>query len=427
MIPLFNNTQKTEYIQRICPIFRIGKKWYNGSMDDRKKLIGEMEQRKREQIGILDSLLARLGEAILGRVTGDFQENEAAFGELTVYRRLCKDIIDWGASIQAVEEQIRRFKELEENIEAKELEEGNCTKELSAGYGKLGKLLLDADSGSAQGAYADFCAPIREQADDVFTKVSSLEERLFHLEQKDGGNVFAWIGKNAQGLVLRSFLTKAQDNLEQLRRNVGERYSRNSFRALPGSESDNESVAPEVTEMECLCGGIEQKRAELNNITQELAVLKEEKISISVSYNAEGGPLRRIQILKNHISHARDEQKGLYKRIGADAASVNGPADISAERRSIIDSLVKPEDKDQLDNIAQVSNYIADDEIAIEKLRISLAIDEKKAKIEKYRKMIQEKKDKIAQAERDISECDRCIRDSDAVILKLQERESYGS
>jgi hypothetical protein len=397
-------------------------------MDDRKKLIGELEQRKREQIGVLDSLLVRLGEAILERVTDDFQENEAVFGELTVYRKLCSDIIDSGTSIQVVEEQIRRFKELEENIEAKELEEGNCSKELSANYGKLGKLLLDAADRYTQGAgYVEFCAPYRDHANDLFTKVSSLEDRLSGLERKDGGNVFTWIGKNAQGLVLRSFLTKAQDNLEQLRRNVGERYSRNSYRALPSSEPDNERVLPEVEEIECLCAGIDQKKAELHNFSQELAVLKDERTAISVSYNAEGGPLRRIQILKSHISHVRDEQKGLYKRIGADAALINASTEISVERRHIIDSLILPEDKDILDNIARVNYLIGEDEISIEKLRISLAIDEEKVKIEKFRKMILDKKDKIALYERNISEYERCIRDSEAVIQKLQDKEQHGS
>jgi hypothetical protein len=399
-------------------------------MDDRKKLIGELEQRKREQTGILDSLLARFGEVILDRVTDDFQENEAEFEELTVYRRLCNDIIDSGASIQAVEEQIRRFKELEENIEAKELEEGNCTKELATSYGKLGKLLLDLsgkpfaddESPADSASYAEFCAPYREHNNDLLTKVLSLEERLSGLVQKEGGNVFTWIGKNAQSLVLRSFLTKAQDNLEQLRRNVGERYSRTSYRALPPGDSDKELVVPEVVEIEYLCAGIEQQRNELHNFSQELAALKDEKTAISISYNAEGGPLRRIQILKSHISHVRDEQKGLYKRVGADAASVHALSEISTERRRIIDSLVLPEDKDTLDNISQTSSLIAEDEITIEKLKISLAIDEEKAKIEKYRKMILEKKDKISQFEMNITEYERCIRDSEGVIQKLQDK-----
>jgi hypothetical protein len=396
-------------------------------MDDRKKLIGELEQRKREQNGILDSLLVRLGELILDRVTGDFQENEAAFGELTVYRRLCNDIVNSGDSIQAVEEQIRRFRELEENIEAKELEEGNCTKELSTSYGKLGKLLLEASGKPDATAFKEFCTPYRDPANDLLTKVLSLEDRLSGLEQKEGGNVFTWIGKSAQSLVLRSFLTKAQDNLEQLRRNVGERYSRNSYRALPGSESDNERVIPDVAEVEYLCTEIEQKRSELHSFTQELATLKNEKNAISVSYNAEGGPLRRIQILKNNIAHVRDEQKGLYRRVGADAASVNASTDILAERRHIIDSLILPEDGDMLDNIIQSSRQINEDEIAIEKLRISLAIDEEKVKIEKFRKMILDKKDKIALYERNISEYERSIRDSEAVIQKLQEKEQHGS
>jgi hypothetical protein len=399
-------------------------------MDERKKLISELEQRKREQIGLLDSLLVRLGEAILGRATDDFQENNAAFGELAVFRRLRKDIAASEASIQTVEEQIQRFRELEESIQAKELEEITCTKELSVIHGRVGKLLLDAtadpavyDAADGTG-YADFCAPYRDHADALLTKVLSLEERLSGPEQKEGGNVFTWIGKNTQSLVLRSFLTKAQENLEQLRRSVGERYTRHGNRALPGGEI-------EATEIDDLCAEVEQKRAGLSVISQELVELRDEKNTISASHNAEGGPLKRIQILKNHIAHVRDELKDLHKRVGADAASINAAAeiaagvhvDISAERRSIIDSLVMPEDAEAIDSAERCSNVIRESEAAIEKLQIAIAIDEEREKIERYRKMIQGKKEKIAQAERNISEYERGIRDSEAVIHKLQDKE----
>ena len=378
-------------------------------MDNRKKQINELEQRKRERIVSLDALLTRLGEAFLGRAAGPDQEDGPAFEELAVFRRLKKDIADSEAAIQAVEDQIRRFRELEESIEVKEQEESAGAKELAIVYGRLGKLLLDAASAAGAGGYADFCAPYRDQADALLTKVLSLEERVAGLEGREGGNVFTWIGKNAQGLVLRSFLTKAQENLEQLRRSVGEHYSRRDVMKLPAGETDNGG------EIESLCAEVERSRADARALLQELTDLREERRVISVSYNSEGGPLKQIQLLKNHIAHVQDELKALYRRIGAEASSAAG-----VEHRHVIDSLALPEDREDLDSAARIRELIHDDETTIEKLQASLAIDEEKEKIEKYRRMIQEKKDKIAQAEKSIVEFEENIRCSEASIEKLQ-------
>jgi hypothetical protein len=376
-------------------------------MDDRKKQITELEQRKREHIISLETLMTRVGEALLERAAGSGQEGNPAFEELADFWRLKKDIVDSEAAIQAVEDQIRRFRELEETIEVKEQEESAGSKELAVVYSKLGKLLLD-EAASAAGEYADFCAPYRDQADALLTKVISLEERVSGLEEREGGNVFTWIGKNAQGLVLRSFLTKAQENLDQLRRTVGERYSRRDVVALPAGGND---IAGEI---ENLCAEIERQRAEARTLSQELAELREERRTISISYNSDGGPIRQIQTLKNHIAHVRDELKALYRRIGAEMAGVD-----SIERRQSIDSLIAPEDRDDLDNAARISRSIHENETMIEKLQASLDIDEEKARIEKYRRMIEEKREKIAQSEKSIMEFEECIRVSEASIEKL--------
>jgi tetratricopeptide (TPR) repeat protein len=373
-------------------------------MDDRKKQINDLEQRKREQGISLDALLTRLGESLLGRV------NDSTLEEMELFRRLKNDIADSETAIQTVEEQIRRFRELEESIEAKEQENSAGSKELAIVYGRLGKLLLDL-AADAAGNYVDFCAPYRDQADTLYTKVLSLEERLSGLEEREGGNVFTWIGKNAQGMVLRSFLTKAQESLEQLYRNVGERYCRRDR----DDEANSGSSSSENTAVAEFCAEIERRRAEVRVLSQELIDLKEERKEISGSFNAEGGPLKQNQTLKNHIAHVQDELKALYRRIGAEAASIDG-----VERRDIINALIKPEDQETLDNAVQISRLIRENERAIEKLQASLAIDDEKEKIEKYRKMIQEKKDKIAQAAKNIAEFEEGIRVSETAIEKLQ-------
>jgi len=392
-------------------------------MDDRKRQINDLEQQKREQGIFLDTTLIRLGEGLFGRITD--LDGDLTFEELAAYRKLQNTIADSEASIQAVEELIRRFKELEENIEVKEEANTACSKELAVMHGRLGKLLLDTPHGLGESSiYTDFCLPYRNQAEALYTKVLSLEERLSGLEEREGGNVFTWIGKGAQGLVLRSFLTKAQDNLEQLRRTVGERYTRHahegaSHKMITDETSDSAAYRHEGAGnpvIEELCATIEEKRSEAQEIAQYLADLKEEKKTISGGFNAEGGPLKQIQAYKNQITHVRDELKALYRRIGTEAASING-----AECREIIALLVKPEDKEILDSAARTSRMMHDDEVTIRKLQASLDIDDEKANIAKIRKAIQEKKEKIAQLEKNIMEFEEEIQYSEANIEKLQE------
>jgi uncharacterized coiled-coil DUF342 family protein len=141
------------------------------------------------------------------------------FDDIIQYNIYLKDIAESNTAIGKVEEKNRRFKELEEAIDLKEQEEKECLKEMEGIYRRLGKALLDNET------YNDFTSLFKEQADALSSKLESLESRIKELENKEGGNVFSWIGKSAQGLVLRSFLSKAQESQEQLFLNIGERYS----------------------------------------------------------------------------------------------------------------------------------------------------------------------------------------------------------
>jgi len=378
-------------------------------MDDRKKRISELEHRKREQIVQLDALLIRLGEGVFGRMAGS---NAAGIAELAVYQGYQADIANSQASIQAAEEQIRRSKELDQSIDAKEREESDNAKELAFAHSRLGKLLLDENSEQ----YAGFCAPYRDQNEALLTKVLSLGERLDELEKKEGGNVFTWIGKGAQSLVLRSFMTKAQENLEQLRRNVGECYSRD--RKL----SDGNDMSLGNAGIEALYAEIEGKRERSNAISSEIAALREERRMINNSYNAEGGPLKHINTVKNHIAIVQNDLKTLYRRMGAECASIDPAKDPPAERKQALASFIQPQDADVLESASRIDKAIHDCEEEIKKLEASLAIDDEKAKIDKFKKMIQEKREKIARAELDIVEFEEGIRDSEAFIQKLQEQ-----
>jgi len=377
-------------------------------MDDRKKRISELEHRKREQIVQLDALLIRFGEGVFGRMA---DSQDSIIPELAVYQGYQADIANSQVSIQAAEEQIRRSKELDQNIDLKEREDSDNAKNLAVAYNRLGKLLLEENSEQ----YAGFCAPYREQNEALLTKVLSLEERLDELEKKEGGNVFTWIGKGAQSLVLRSFMTKAQENLDQLRKTAGECYIKNY--KLP----DNNDLSGENAGISALCAEIEEKLSYSNALYSEIAALKEERRKINNSFSAEGGPVKHINTIKSHIANVQNDLKALYRRMGAECASIDPAREAPAERKQALDSVLLPQDSEILESASRIDNTIHSCEEEIKKLEASLAIDDEKAKIDKYRKMIQEKREKITKAEQDISGFEEGIRDSEALIKKLED------
>ncbi|MDR1574757.1 MAG: hypothetical protein LBS37_02020 [Treponema sp.] len=374
-------------------------------MDDRKKQIEELEKTKRENAAALDSLLERFGESLLSRLGEQEPDVDGAVsGEETEYRRLRKEIADSEAAILNAEEMIRRLKELEEQIELKEREDGERAKNLAGVYARLGKALFGL---AGDGAYGEYTAPSREQAEALVTKIRSLEERLTELEQKEGSNVFAWIGKGAQGLVVRSFLIKARDNLEQLYRSTGERCSRRDNPAYG-------AVPPEITG---LLTEIEQSREAARSLSADLAKLREERRGISERFGAEGGPLKHIQTLKNRIASAREELRVLYRLFGARAASLK---EAEGADRSLVDALITGDDSSFLDEAGRINRATEDAVVAIEKLRASIAIDDEQAKIEKYRKLIERKRDRIAEAEKDIAEFNGSIHEAEKYIVELR-------
>jgi chromosome segregation ATPase len=389
-------------------------------MDDRKRQIEDLEKKKRDNTALLDGLLIRLGEGLFERVPDSSGETESDPAELKTYRRLQNDIAGSETAIELIEEQIQKLKELEENITAGEKDDKACAKELSGMYGNLGRVLLDSPAdGTASGGVGDFCAPYRSRADALLTKAESLDDRLSGLERKEGGNVFTWIGNSAQSLVLKSFLTKARENLESLRRTVGERYSR-EHEGVSGSETVSwGNMSAEVGD---ICGGIEKKRAEAKALARSLADLREEKRQLNDSFGSEGSPAKQIQTLKKHIAGVRDELKALYQRVGAAAAGIAASADAEgSDCGSFAESLASPEDRDTLEKAAEIGRSIQSDEKAIARLRASLAIDEEEAKIEKFHKMILDKKEKIAQAEKNIADYEEGIADCEKYIEKLRE------
>ena len=402
-------------------------------MDDRKKKIIELEKLIASNQVSLDSRLEGLGNALLSRPEiGQAAEktfsNPGILKSIEEYRRLLKEIADSEASIQEVEAQIARLRELEEDIEARGQDETTQARELSGYYKKLGKLVLDDSD------LDEFSSAFRSQAEILVPKVQSLEDRLAELtNQTEGGNVFTWIGKSAQGMVLKSFLTKATDSLERLYCNAGEQFFRlkaENYHLNSGADSGIIDVI----------GGIRNNKSVSAELTEELVKLREERRVIDTEFNAAGGPLKQIQGLKKNIAAAQENLKTLYVRFGeavsiaeqqaareikqqadAGAGHSSEKSETSKKHAKSYDYLIGESEQLILDDIRRLKQAIIGDGNAIEKLKASLAIDEEWEKVDKYRRSIAEKKACIAEAEQSIAEYESRIGSAEKHIEELQQ------
>ena len=388
-------------------------------MDDRKRRIDDLDKGKQEARASLDTLLENFGENLYCR-TKDMQ---AEFDDILQYNLYLKDISESNAAIGKVEEKNRRFKELEETIEHKDLEEKERLKEMAGIYRRLGKALL------ANSSYNDFTSLFREQAEAMALRLESLDTRIKELENKEGGNVFSWIGKSAQGLVLKSFLSKAQENQEQLYLDIGERYSsqcQNDPASMMKSISSKPNLLPVESESYSSENNVEAILTEIDWLSRlsrsaldELSALKDEKRIISAGFGIDGNPQKQIQNLTNHIGQVKNDLRGLYRNFGAQASGIMD-AEILPERKYFIDTIVTAEDGEIIGRAVRLNQSIIDYDKAIGKLRASLEIDEENSRIERFRKSIEDKKNRITDLENAISDLEEDVHESEKNIQELQ-------
>jgi len=370
---------------------------YTINMDDRKKRIDDLTRNNLENRFSLDKLLENFGETLYSRI----KEMNADFEDIVQYNFYLKDISESNAAITKIEEKNRRYKELEEAIEAGENAERERAREMAVYYRKLGRALLE------NSAYDDYTSLFKDQADALRNKQESLEARISELDNKEGGNVFSWIGKSAQGLVLKSFLSKAQESQEQLYLNIGERYS-------------NRETAGEESAVAAIRAEIEHMREISKTAADEISALKDERRIISASFGIDGNPQKQIQYVKGHIDEVKEALGVLYRKFGGQAAGID--EDITPERKYFIDTIVTAEDGEIIGRAAKLNQSISDNEGAIVKLKASLAIDDEKSKIEKYKRSIQDKQERIADLEKGIADLEENVRSSEEYIRELEKQ-----
>jgi chromosome segregation ATPase len=353
-------------------------------MDERKKTIKELEDRKKADLASVDALLVQLGEALLPRM-GD---------EVPEYRLLTQDIHDSEESIRAAQADIARLKKLDEDIRKKEQDSSGLNKAVFLLYTRIGELVLDDP------AFGDFAGPYRAQAETLLPKIQSLEDRIEALGEREDPNVFTWIGKGAQGMVLRSFLGRNKSNLQRIFSAAGEKFVQDA----PKEAADNVSVLDALAEID----GFRKAQAAAQ---AEIALLKEERRRITSSFAPDGGASRKIPALERHAAETREQLRALFLRYGA--LAYESPE--LPEYAAILESA----ERQLLDRAAALKSAAAESDRRAGELRASLAIDEEKAKIGKMERSIAIHRRRIAEGEENIRELDARILEANRRIEEL--------
>ncbi|MDR2136485.1 MAG: hypothetical protein LBO76_07705 [Treponema sp.] len=358
-------------------------------MDERKRAINDLELKKKEASHSLDLLYADFGETLFGRLPGQ----EALLGGIAEeYLKLQGEIADSQRFIQLAEADIRRIGELEAEIRVKERENVVFLAEIPKASADVGRDALGEEQFSVLlGAY-------RQQADRLVPKLEDARNRLGEVDDRAGSGFFDWIGKNTQGAVYRTLAARHQESLKRLYAAAGDKL------AAPESES-----LVSGHELEDAVRALRDMKEAAAARSRELAGLREECRRLKGGFNPEGGPRRRIQHLEKRIALIRSELKTVYRRLGEQAVSGGEP----------FDRIFQPEDQRVVETARQGLETIAGYDRDIEKLKTSIAIDEKKAEIERMKRAVAEQERRIADAEERIKDIKTQIEETEARVEEL--------
>ncbi|MDR1249801.1 MAG: hypothetical protein LBK63_10905 [Treponema sp.] len=364
-------------------------------MDERKKSIRELEEKKRKTLEALNSFLGSWGETLLSRLD---QENSARFaGELGQYRQFLGTIAVYRERAGTLETDAVRLRELENELDGKDRVAGEKTGELKKLYIRLGEMILQSDEPPDSGL------PLKGQADALTARIAFLEEKLRELEDGKKTNIFSWIGGNAQGALLRGRLSKTRSSLDRLYESAGE-----NFFADPAGEGGENVLASDIA----------AARRELADLDGSLASLRTEREKLRDSIGVEGNsrnfsPAKKSRELEQLIAREQEQLFNLCARFG------NLLYDLFADPMEGENAWLQPEDKNVLAKARKMRGEIAAHEAGIEKLEASLRIDEKRDAVEKMERSILNHRRRIAASESAIAGLEKQIEEANRHIEAL--------
>ncbi|MDR0689668.1 MAG: hypothetical protein LBG08_05325 [Spirochaetaceae bacterium] len=369
-------------------------------MEEKKKNIKELKQKRQEEFLSVNLMLEDLGEALLSRV----EAGEGDAGEYArEYHRIQQEIADSEGLISTIKEDVLRLKQAEEALALNEKALLKVKEDLEQRYTGLGERLLE------DGAYGEFTEPsYRRQFDALEDKVKSLEDRMEALAARAPANPLVQLGRKTQSMLFRASLEKSYSGMRRIYEAAGENFaSREDGGPNPGGELDQ--ALEEIGEL----------RKQAGDLRAEGDRRREERREIADSLNVQGGPVKRVGALEKGISRLKDERRTVYGKYGEFARE--------KARNGEWDAVFNQDDRLLLQKIEETRKCIGDIETRIEKIQASLAIDEERGAIVKMKKAVSDHRVRIAAAEKAIGDLEEGIRKAEQRIEELKQIEAYGN
>jgi chromosome segregation ATPase len=341
-----------------------------------------------------------LGKTLLERLHRDGESTR--WGNFTEYRRLLSEIADSEAYIRRIEADVQRLKDVDVAIGGNEKLLTERSKELVERHITLGGQIL------AEPDMNGYSQPYQIQLEAILSKIQELETKLGGLEDKEGekSGIFSRIGKNVQGLALRSTLGKHQEQIRKLCEATAEKFT------LADNPTGNEELSAFAAE-------VEELRCQRSALADELTALKVEHGTINETFSKEGNPSKHIQSLEKYIAQTNDEIHTLHSKAGketADGASIDGA---SIDAIDALETSLSDDETALLDKITLAREIARDTETRIAGLNAAIAIDEEKEEIDRHRKAIEEQRRRIATAEAAIADIETRIVEAEQRIAEL--------
>ena len=245
-----------------------------------------------------------------------------------------------------------------------------------------------------------FAWPYKTRIAAIQQKIDDLSERLNGTEEKGNANIFVWLGKGAQNLVVKSFLAKTQSSLERVYAEAGAEFARNRPAGQTGSG-----------EIEAVYASAESLRKENDERDLRIIALKEEKRNILSSFGREGSANRKKAEITRWKECLYRERDDLYMRLGK-------KADAPSARFALL-GLFDDEMSKIRENIARYREQVRDYEDQIVSLKASLEIDKERAEIGKLERSIAEQRQRITVAGETITRHEKAIAEANKRIENL--------
>jgi hypothetical protein len=364
-------------------------------VDERKRTIRDLQEKKRETLENLKKLRRDWGETLLSRL--EAEDSDRFADELGRRRHCLESVAAFRARIQALEDGSLRLRSLDEDLAEKKktvAERTGTLKELYAGLGELA--LQNEQAPEVEDA-------LKLQAEDLNARIGAGQERIGELEEGKIGGIFSRIGNAARGALIRSRISKDRAGLNRIYESAGEQV----YAAL---EKQGESGAGDIPPR------IKALREELSLLNEARGSLRDEMEALKDSLGIEResrnfSVAKKIRELEQSIAGEQGRLSDLYGAFGERLCGLFASGEEGEES-----AWLQEEDKTALARARELEELMAGHEAAIAKLQASLRIDEEREAIGKmegtilsHRRRIAASENAIAGLEKQIAEANRRI------------------